>query len=443
MPQEVKLNEEQQAIFDKIIKDKSNIFFTGCAGTGKTFLLKKLISELQSTSKSNKLIAVTASTGRAAFSISGTTLHSFAGIGLGKQTAQELVNRIRFNKKVSSRWKSVSVLIIDEISMITGTLFDKLEFIARKIRNNEAPFGGIQLILTGDLLQLPPVDDGTESTTRIFESESWKSCIKELIALHTVMRQSDLDFVKVLTCIRVGAVTDEVLEFVKKVSQEKIYDSESGPVNLFATKSRTDHYNTTQLDKLDTEIITYMADDQYVDRNNSTINLLNNCPVPSELNIKVGAQVMLVKNLTTELVNGTVGVVTGLIDTNKLSETDKKRYSKLESTPIVRFTLSNGKVQTRFLTRETWETQLPGGQIQASRTQIPLILAWAVTIHKSQGQTIQRVKADLTSVFEYGQIYTALSRAISIDTLEVVGFEPNKIKVDQKSLEFYLENDLI
>jgi ATP-dependent DNA helicase PIF1 len=441
------LSEEQQLVLDKVLHKGKSIFFTGCAGTGKTFLLKKIISEFQQSNTKPGAISITASTGRAAFSIGGTTLHSFVGAGLGLDDIKSILEKIKYNKKVIKRWRDVKLLIIDEVSMLDAVYFDKVEAIAREVRRNNEPFGGVQVVLTGDLLQLPPVNEGNTKKKRIFESDAWKTCISECIALHEVFRQSDHKFIEILTAIRVGAQTEEVLDFMQSVSRPIEYDSESGPVNLYATRAKTDYHNQARLSEIDSENITFTADDTYGKSSKSAISTLEQCPVPAALEIKVGAQVMLVKNLTKDLVNGTVGVVTKFTKPINLSDTQKESFANysldLESIPIVRFTLADGRVFTRPMSRQVWETKLPGGELVASRCQIPLILAWAVTIHKSQGQTIQRLKVDLSNVFESGQVYTAVSRAVSPDTLEVIGFNPQTISADRVSLEFCVNNDLL
>jgi ATP-dependent DNA helicase PIF1 len=437
---EKKLSEEQQKVFDKITEEKKNIFFTGCAGTGKSFLIREIIDYF-TTTIGPESVAVTASTGRAAFSIGGTTLHSFAGIGLGKEDTKTLIGKAMFNKKVTHRWNTTQVLIIDEISMLDAEYFDKLNQLGRALRKSSKPFGGVQLILTGDLLQLPPVNDGNDRKKRIFEADCWKDCIKEYIVLYQVFRQEDIEFAEVLTYIRLGAVNDDIIAYIEKLSEEKQYDSESGPVNLYATRARADRFNRENLDKLEGDIKIYSSFDKYKSKSSGT-NALNTCPAVASLELKINAQVMLIKNINRYLVNGTVGTVIGFTEVFSDSSITVNNF-QVESLPIVRFDLADGRLFTRVVGRETWSQTLPTGEEIASRRQIPLILAWAVTIHKSQGQTIQRLKVDLSDIFESGQIYTALSRAVSPDTLQVVGFNPDKILVDHESLQFCIENELV
>lgn len=435
------LSEEQQQVFNKITEEKKNVFFTGCAGTGKSFLIKQII-EYFVTKDGPESLAVTASTGRAAFSIGGTTLHSFAGIGLGREDSKTLINKAMFNKKVTHRWNITKTLIIDEISMLDADYFDKLNELGKALRKSSKPFGGVQLILTGDLLQLPPVNDGNDRKKRIFEADCWKDCINEYIVLYQVFRQADIEFAEVLTYIRLGAVNDDVISFIEKLSEEKQYDSESGPVNLYATRARADKFNKENLESIEGTTRTYKSFDKYRSRNTTGSTALDNCPAVASLELKIGAQVMLIKNTSRYLVNGTVGTVIGFTDVPQ-DYANTSNSIQVESLPIVRFDLADGRLFTRVVARETWSQTLPSGEEIASRRQIPLILAWAVTIHKSQGQTIQRLKVDLSDIFESGQIYTALSRAVSPDTLQVVGFNPDKVLVDHESLQFCVENELV
>jgi ATP-dependent DNA helicase PIF1 len=186
------LSEEQQHVLDLVVEQKKSAFFTGSAGTGKSVLLREIISSLRKKyAREPDRIAVTASTGLAACNVGGVTLHSFAGIGLGKEDASELVRKIKKNQKARHRWMRTKVLVIDEVSMVDAELFDKLENIARQLRNNGRPFGGIQLIITGDFFQLPPVPDSGKVAKFAFDAGTWNTTIEYTIGLHHVFRQKD------------------------------------------------------------------------------------------------------------------------------------------------------------------------------------------------------------------------------------------------------------
>lgn len=192
-PARVFLSEEQQHVLELVTEQKNSVFFTGSAGTGKSVLLREIIASLRKEfQREPDRIAVTASTGLAACNVGGVTLHSFAGIGLGKEDVPELVRKIKRNQKAKHRWLRTKVLVVDEISMVDAELFDKLEAIARQLRNNGRPFGGIQLVITGDFFQLPPVPDNAGRLAKFaFDAATWNTTVKHTIALHHVFRQKD------------------------------------------------------------------------------------------------------------------------------------------------------------------------------------------------------------------------------------------------------------
>jgi ATP-dependent DNA helicase PIF1 len=191
-PARVFLSEEQQHVLNLVIENKKSVFFTGSAGTGKSVLMREIISSFRKVYKKEPdRVAVTASTGLAACNVGGVTLHSFAGIGLGKEDATELVKKIKKNQKAKHRWMRTKVLIVDEVSMVDGELFDKLETVARQLRMNGRPFGGIQLVITGDFFQLPPVPDYGKVAKFAFDAATWNTVIDHTIGLHHVFRQKD------------------------------------------------------------------------------------------------------------------------------------------------------------------------------------------------------------------------------------------------------------
>ena len=191
-PAKVFLSDEQQHVLELVIEKKRSVFFTGSAGTGKSVLMREIIASLRKKfQREPDRVAVTASTGLAACNVGGVTLHSFAGIGLGKEEVPELVRKIKKNQKAKHRWMRTKVLVVDEISMVDGELFDKLESIARQIRNNARPFGGIQLVITGDFFQLPPVPEGGRVARFAFDASTWPTSIEHTIGLHHVFRQKD------------------------------------------------------------------------------------------------------------------------------------------------------------------------------------------------------------------------------------------------------------
>jgi len=214
------LSEEQQRVAKLVVEQKASVFFTGSAGTGKSVLMRDIIHQLrQKYIKEGDRVAVTASTGLAACNIGGVTLHSFAGIGLGKEPVEQLVKKIKRSPKNNNRWQRTKVLIIDEISMVDGVLFDKLEAIARIVRKNAKPFGGIQLVITGDFFQLPPVPDRGSEAKFAFDAASWMTSVDHTIGLTHVFRQKDPEFANMLNEMRVGKLSDKSIKAFYKMSR--------------------------------------------------------------------------------------------------------------------------------------------------------------------------------------------------------------------------------
>ncbi|XP_043272549.1 ATP-dependent DNA helicase PIF1 isoform X2 [Venturia canescens] len=356
----------------------------------------------------------TASTGVAACHIGGVTLHQFAGIGLGSATLDRCYE-LASKPAVASVWRKTKHLVIDEISMVDGDFFDKMEAVARHIRKNDKPFGGIQLILCGDFFQLPPVSKSEKKTKFCFQSMAWKECIKYNFELNTVYRQEDPKFVDLLNRIRVGYVTEEIACTLRATSSQKIEKNGILATRLCSHICEADEINSSQLDKLAGEEKIFIAQDS--DENMTKI-LEQQLPVPHKLTLKVGAQVMLLKNININsgLVNGARGIIVKFVG----------------DTPVVQF--RSGKEY--HATLEKWTIKRMGNSF-VHRKQIPLKLAWAFSIHKSQGLTLDCVEMSLGRVFDAGQAYVALSRAQSLDSLRVLDFNTEQIWADRNVLEFY------
>ncbi|KAL2313437.1 ATP-dependent DNA helicase pfh1 [Schizosaccharomyces pombe] len=469
------LSDEQKRILDMVVEQQHSIFFTGSAGTGKSVLLRKIIEVLKSKyRKQSDRVAVTASTGLAACNIGGVTLHSFAGVGLARESVDHLVSKIKKNKKCVNRWLRTRVLIIDEVSMVDAELMDKLEEVARVIRKDSKPFGGIQLVLTGDFFQLPPVPENGKESKFCFESQTWKSALDFTIGLTHVFRQKDEEFVKMLNELRLGKLSDESVRKFKVLNRTIEYEDGLLPTELFPTRYEVERSNDMRMQQINQNPVTFTAIDSGTVRDKEFRDrLLQGCMAPATLVLKVNAQVMLIKNIDDQLVNGSLGKVIGFIDDETyqmekkdaemqgrnafeydsldispfdLPDVKQKKYKlmamrKASSTaikwPLVRFKLPNGGERTIVVQRETWNIELPNGEVQASRSQIPLILAYAISIHKAQGQTLDRVKVDLGRVFEKGQAYVALSRATTQEGLQVLNFSPAKVMAHPKVVQFY------
>ncbi|SPO25681.1 related to PIF1 - DNA helicase involved in mitochondrial DNA repair and telomere length control [Ustilago trichophora] len=438
------LSQEQRRVLQMVVDESKNVFFTGSAGTGKSVLLREIIKELRRKhAKRPESVAVTASTGIAACNIGGVTIHSFAGIGLGKETTTQLVNKIRKNRKAAARWARTQVLIIDEISMVDPALLDKLEEVARLIRKKQdKPFGGIQLVITGDFFQLPPVNPGG-SVTFAFDAQCWNKVVQHKVNLTQVFRQKDESFVTMLNEMRFGKLSLKTIDAFKKLERVPTYDDDIVPTELFPRREEVDRANMERLTALQTESQSYRAQDGGSLVGEARERVLQNSIALPVLHVKKGAQVMLIKNLDETLVNGSVGKVIDFMDDAEyakqvgtleesadVSKEDRDKMTRTVSTrrwPLVRFHLANGQTRDYLARPESWKTELPDGEVQASRTQVPLILAWAMSIHKSQGQTLPCCKINLNRVFEKGQAYVALSRATSLEGLQVIGFRADKV----------------
>lgn len=412
--EKLELNDEQNAVLRACLQGKS-IFFTGSAGTGKSFLLRKIISTFPPDGTVG-----TASTGVAACLIGGVTLHSFCGIGSGEASLKrcyELASR----PNSASTWRKCKRLIIDEISMVDGEYFEKIEAVARFIRGNDKPFGGIQLILCGDFFQLPPVtkvfgqSQGNAGKKFCFQSKAWDKCINLSFELKQVHRQKDNEFVRILNSIRLGRVTPEIESRLLSTSGQRVESDGIVATQLCSHTKDADQINESKLNKLDTgeKIFNALDSSQY-----SVTQLDAQVPAPAKLILKLGAQVMLLKNINISdgLVNGARGVVINYTD----------------GYPVVKF-----KSGREYLARpEKWSIRAPDGTV-IFRKQVPLKLAWAFSIHKSQGLTLDCVEMSLSKVFEAGQAYVALSRAQSLDSLRVVDFDAKQVWANVEVLKFY------
>ena len=415
---------DKQIAYDNIVEGK-NVFVTGVAGTGKSYLLKHIIDS------SGLEIKVTATTGIAAVNVRGQTIHSFAGVGLARGTKEYVLSQIK--KKGLERIKKCRTLVIDEISMMSDDLFIKLDYCFREVRGRNDPFGGVQLIVFGDFLQLPPVRKGDstvnpdESNYRklfCFETELWKECNFVAVELTKVYRQSEQDFVDLLNNVRTGNCTDQDLATLERAKYDASrVPEEIKPVVLTATNARCDKINDDQLSKIKGKPKRYKV--QICGPEWKTKSLIRDAKIAENLELKKGTQVILTVNEDQErgLVNGSTGVVTGF---------------RKNGNPVVKFT--NGRKEE--IVQHKWEAVeydpdsgvlVPVAEVY----QIPLRLAWAITIHKSQGMTIPYVYAEMHNIFTEAQVYVALSRAKDLNGLFIAGFDRKKIKVNPVAKNFY------
>ena len=438
------LTDEQHAVIHHLLEGE-NLFLTGGGGVGKSYLLSVIYSEYPLLKKKMEArknpgtvpklprIQICAMTGCAALLLGNKakTLHSWAGIGLGKGTVSELYTKIRRNQKSMKHWLCTDLLIIDEVSMMPAELLDKLNELAKKVRSNKKPFGGMQVLLVGDFYQLPPVNKSDEPTKFAFESDAWKEMITSSIELTIIQRQKDEVFQKVLKEARVGALTGESCELLTKYQGRDWRENKIKPTLLFPRRAEVDMINDSNLRALQGRRYSYKArlvydgkmpegfseSDEHFQRALQMFD--SDGSYVKELELMMGAQVMLIANVDIDsgLVNGSRGVVVDFCKSTEL--------------PIVEFLNGIRKpVGTHTWPIEDYEF--------VSRAQVPLRLAYAVTIHKAQGATLDSALVDIGSgVFEFGQAYVALSRVRNLDALYVYDFDPTAFKAHPKVKAFY------
>lgn len=426
----ISLTAKQQVAYNAIKAGKS-ILLTGPAGTGKTHLIRKINKDI------GRGIAITSTTGTSALLLGGSTLFSFLGIGLGDGCVDWLVDKIKKRKYLMKRWKGLKILVIDEISMMNPDLFDKLNAVAQRLRKNSEPWGGIQLLLSGDFLQLPVV----KSDKFTFEAETWKESLDATICLTENVRQDkDTQYRDILARCRLGEHTDEDIAVLNSRVGKDVSKHGVTHTKMYAKNVDVDKENDEALDELscehedddDFEFHEYKMRVQKIDPNVPDYKIekaIKNCIVPEKFMLCPGAQVMLIKNMydgqgddkKLVLSNGSRGVVTSI---------DKNHF------PTVRFLNGDERVIEEHLFEIKNEEDKT--QIDFILTQMPLRVAYAITIHKSQGITLDCAEVDIGSCFCAGQAYVALSRVKSLDGLRIKRrVKKEDIKADQKCLKYY------
>ena len=408
----IKLNSKQNEAFS-LMKNGENVFVTGCGGTGKTELIKIFSKNYKLT----KNLAVTSTTGTSSLLINGTTMHSYLGIGFGDTSTEHLVNRIYSRKYLIKRWNDLEILIIDEISMLKPDLFDKIEHIARIIKNNTKPFGGIQIILSGDFLQLPPV----KSKNFCFNARSWKRVVTNTIVFTEIIRQEDLDFKLCLNQIRIGNITTKVKEILNSCLNNNLKNKYGiKPTKLYSLNRNVDKENNYELDKLANDGREFFEYEMIFEKKNKNAiqKFLKNTSAKSTIQLCLGAQVILLKNLDLEsgLANGSRGIITNFIN----------------DLPLVKFL--NGIERIIGFADYCVEEN---NKIVLKASQVPLKLGYACTIHSVQGGTLDYVEIDLSNIFSDGQAYVALSRVKNLKGLSLVEIDYSKIKANATALKFY------
>jgi len=392
-----------------ILKMGQNVFLTGPAGSGKTYLLNKYIEYLN---KHEIPVAITASTGIAATHMDGVTIHSWAGIKIKDHLTKKELNSIIYNPESHERINKPKVLIIDEISMLDARRFDLVNLVCRAVRENQKPFGGLQIIVCGDFFQLPPVPTRGQPPPKFaFESSSWKSSNIIVCYLEKQYRQSDLCFLETLNAIRGNSVTEVTISSLMERHQKSI-DGYPKPTKLYTHNKDVNAINSFELAQI-------KSDSQFYYMTSSgepelVAELKKSCLAPQELELKKGAFVMFVKNnFDGGYVNGTLGTI---VD-----------FDKDDNTPIV---------EKRDGTRITvgpasWTTEDDDEVVLARISQIPLTLAWAITVHKSQGMSLDCAEINLTKAFTEGMGYVALSRVRTLAGIKLMGLNDMALKVNE------------
>lgn len=394
----------------KILKSKQNIFLTGSAGTGKTFLLNKFIGYL----KRKKIkISVTASTGIAATHLGGRTIHSWSGMGIEKKLDDKQIRKLLRKEKLRESIKETEVLIVDEISMLDAARLDLLNKICQAARGPFLPFGGLQIIICGDFFQLPPVNKEREEIKFAYESMAWEDAKIKVCYLDQQYRQNDFEFVEILNRIRENRADENILDKLKTRLFKRINCSIK-PTKLYTHNADVDEINDCELAKIREKEMIYQMDSKGPEK--ITDFLKKNCLTPEKLSLKIGAVVMFVKNnFQKGYVNGTLGRVLNF-NKNNLPIVETKSGDKITADPV------------------SWELE-ENGEVVAEIRQIPLRLAWAITVHKSQGMSLDAAEIDLSKSFECGMGYVALSRVRRLDGIKLMGINQMALQVNQEIVE--------
>lgn len=396
-----------------ILKSGQNVFLTGSAGTGKTYLINQFIQHL----KDAKIeVAVTASTGIAATHIKGVTIHSWSGIGVKQVMSNKDLENLKKKKYLREQFDKTKVLIIDEISMLHRDQLDTIHSILEYCIGDSRAFGGLQIVLCGDFFQLPPIGQyGEKSKDKFaFMSSAWQFADFKICYLTEQFRQTNNQLTDILEEIRHANVSQSSINLLN-TAKNTMFKNGIEPTKLYTHNIDVDKINNTHLADLPGKFRFFKA--KTSGEKSIIATLKKQVLTPNEMQLKVGAKVMFVKNNPDKnYINGTLGEII--------------KYSKL-GFPVVK-TIDNHEI---IASTEEWSIVNEVGQTLASYKQIPLRLAWAITVHKSQGMTLDAAELDLGKTFERGQGYVALSRLKDIKRLRLLEFNQTALEVDALALK--------
>jgi len=390
-----------------ILKSGNNVFITGSAGTGKTYLLNQFIRYL----KSRKISpAIVAPTGIAASHLGGQTIHSFFSLGIRDWIDDSFIESLLEKKYLQTRFCKLKILIIDEISMVSPEIFSAIDIILRAFKKFDQPFGGVQVILSGDFFQLPPISKFPKEKRFAWQSPAWRDLNLKTCYLEKKHRQDDDKLIAILDDIRAGDISESSYEILNS-RLLKVLDTGFTPTRLYTHNMDVDRINNQELQNLDSRPYQFIYKSKGTQKNIEKI--FKSTLVSEELTLKKDAVVIFIKNNPEKgYINGTTGVVVGF------DEEDNLPIVKTSYAHIIKVDL------------EDWSLENESGSVTATVSQIPLKLAWAITIHKSQGMTLDSAEIDLSKTFEVGQGYVALSRIKNIDGLRLMGFNEMALQVD-------------
>jgi len=407
---------EDQKIAYSHMNSRDNVFITGPAGTGKSSIFIEFLNE----ARRNQRIPILASTGAAAVIIGGRTFHSFFGLGIMQKERSKIVYEALENPKIERNMTRSSIIAIDEVSMLPAEALSVAEEIARVARGIDKPWGGMKVLVSGDYLQLPPINKNSDYHDWAFLGDVWDRSDFKVCLLTEVVRTDDKHFIDLLHRIRKGGYDQEIYDFLSSIVIEQEDLEEYEGTRLFPHKVSVNDVNLRKLNELPGKEYSYdtifTGDDRYF------TSLARSIPISESLVIKEGALVMIRRNaLDLSYVNGTLGIVKEIHDKYILLEIENRKGKKVDVA----------------IEKTSYDWLAGDGTVMASARNFPLSLAWACTIHKAQGATIDNVCVDLRGVWEHGQAYVALSRVKHVDGLKVIGWDNNSIQVDSSVVSYY------